>query len=214
MSLSLFETYSTNPALLQIYTDDTAAITGSGSLLITNTTAAYRWGNVTSGQTIVRGLTSGRLRGQFLIEGIAGGGSEFRGGLCCMQSQHDMASGGACYGFNFQLLGGTGGAYRVELWKYLNGLDTNFGSQLTASGGGEWSLGTLKMLEAEWQVSGNSVVLTLRTGNNPNFSDLSDRLKYTDVSSPLLTSVNEGIQATAFNTQFDMRVDTYTIARA
>ena len=131
-----------------------------------------------------RGTTYGRIR--TLIKPIAKGTTGYFG-IHCMSSN----------------VGDLGASFRPSalLPYYLMALDYDgtfklkkYTAGTTLATSGSWSLGTVYALELAWQflTGPNRVVLTGKYGTNTDFTSLTT-LSATDSSSPILTSMNEGI---------------------
>ena len=151
--------------------------------------------------------TKGKLR--TLLYGVVEGGGVLISGLSCQQSVRDINPDGT----SFYFAGYSHTGDRLGIGKATNGLQQTLGlmpfqvfTPFTLSAGSTISI------EFEWEVSGTSVILTLRKGTTTDYSNLAQILTYTDSSSALLTTVGQGLcYATPdFSSNPEFRVDQTT----
>ncbi len=122
-------------------------------------------------------------------------------GFVFMQSQLNLTGGtGSCY-FAHLSVNANGTNARFIIRKFVGtGLQTNLGASTTLYTGSNLGtiLGTNNAVEVEWDASsGTQVDITIRrTLNSTSFASLTLETSITDSSSPLITSVGEGIGCT------------------
>jgi len=165
-----------------------------------------------------RGVTKGRARTlvHFKTASYSSNG-ECGIGLYCMQNQADiMASGGAAYMFT---LSSYSPNHRWRLGKCTNGITGYFDVTSLAAEIMTFTpvTGTTYAMELEWvydAVELGGTLLVARAGEADDFSDLQEIYKLTDTSSPLTTSIGEGlcyIDYETLNFQRDAYFDDSTI---
>jgi hypothetical protein len=203
VALSDWTVYKTSGEAALI--DTSAPLVGSGSLKITtNTTGVVELVRADSGE---RAFTKGRIRTLMKATGPL---TNPWAGIYCMASQADLTATGSCY----CLVLGSAAGNVVRIIKQTAGLDNGSGS--VASAAFAVDVGTLYCLELEWDydpVTWSGTRLSGRAGVQSDFSDLTELVTYTDTSSPLTTSVGEGIFVASFSASETYFFDKTTITQ-
>jgi hypothetical protein len=190
-------TFSKNRAGLTSAIDGTNPLVGAGSLLLTNT-SDLSYANIQTMHCVYtanKGFTRGRLRTLIKVHS-----STVRGmfGVYFMASQADVTASGSCY-YATLVRDLNAGTRTLRVDKVTSGLDQQYpsGTPTTfATVSSAFSVDTTKALEVEW-VSDAAVLagtrIIVRTGDQTDFSDLAEVMDYTDTTSPLTTTVGEGL---------------------
>lgn len=204
--------FPTSPSVgndwISIGHDPVNKLLGSADLVFSRNTAEWA-GSARPGATIPKALTSGKLR--TLLNFDYGSGVVYAG-LYCLSSQPNVS--GSVGSFYLVYLDSSLTEDRIRLAKVGAGLMAASYTVLETSGVSAWTPTVTLALEFEWVVTAGQAVLTVRTGLQTDFSDLSQLLTHTDTSSPYTTSAGEGpgvrsavtgtnIMAIYSNTQLD-----------
>ena len=153
-----------------------------------------------------RGLVAGKIRTVIRWNDL-GGVSYW--GLMALQSALDMTTGThnayglACSTLSF--------ANRIHIAQFNNTTLTGWTS-LASSPPNAFMDNIPIAVEFEWDATSlTSAVLTVRTGSMTDFSDLATLLTFTDIVSPHVTSVAEGLWGTSASGPVDVYWDNTTI---
>jgi hypothetical protein len=172
--------------------DITDQLKGNGSLYISSSGSGDRTlnYNVTVGSGISQGFPHGKIRALFNVESYTAG---FRIGIVALQSVQDITTTGEFYAAVVRSRDGSGVDFRLELEKYMSGLNGG-GTILNTTGDGNSTLGTTFALELIWNANApGGTSLQLNFANNvTDFTTLVPSIAYLDMLSPLTSSVSEG----------------------
>lgn len=165
--------------------------TGSAKFSYTNTSVGHidlsaKVGAI-PGETYA--LSHGRIR--TLVKPHFNAGNFFQG-IYFMASQSYIASStGAYYAVNVN-----GAALNFQVRKQTSGGMSGFNTSSTLGSGGAWVAGNTYGLEVEWHQdipNLNGVFITVKVGSALNFSDLTTIITLLDTSTPLSTTLGEGL---------------------
>lgn len=198
-----------------IAVDPESPLIGTGNCLIERQGAAATGRAITYFNTtpFPHGVINGKIAGLFRLVANAGSGRTIRVGFGCCYSQNDLVAGGSAY-FGYLHRTSIGGdKWQVEIMKTTNGIENQSSLALSVSTS-LWADDTLKAFEFQWEfISASQMDLTIRLGDATDFSDLAVALQHSDTSSPLITSVNEGIAFRSTQATFQMKLDKMRFAR-
>jgi hypothetical protein len=183
MGLGDWERYSTTTGLT---IDPTAPLVGSGSLRMHLRDSGAEC-NLGLSDAHPRGLLKGRVR--TLVRQTTGFLTNHRVGLYCMAQALDITQGSERAFYRYCLKDQT-----LLLDKGDEGLSN--GTTSLGSVAHTWTLALTVALELEWDYDldrWGGAQLIGRVGTRTDFSDLSAVITVTDSSSPLATSVSEGL---------------------
>ena len=174
---------------------------GTGALIIHNTTGTLGGGvvgyvNTSTDSFLQLGLLKGSIRSLFRRGDDASVVDHFAG-LFCMASDLNAHNTGQLYGLHVELMASN----NIQLRKGSSGgvlgvgtVGTQLGSTFTADFQGAGSIVALELSwNAEEQSSLGGTELVVRMGFEQDFSDLVTIINVVDTTSPLTTSVAEGI---------------------
>lgn len=185
-------------------------INGDGSLLVqyTNSVAV---GTLNAIPTVLSGypeaFATAKLRTSFKIREFDGSNpiTTTTFGICSMQGTRNITGGDAVnktfYALGVGITEGFGGQ-QLSIIKVstvgFRGLQNIYSGTVIAAIAypDVLSVGFIGTLEFQWVVdipNLNGVYMIARTGLNPNYSDLTDRISVIDFTSPLITTVGEGL---------------------
>jgi hypothetical protein len=182
MSLSDWEVYKSSGSL-GVAIDTATPLVGSGSLQMVLSLSTGRC-NLRLSSAHSRGFLKGKVR--TLLQPNSAG-TTLKMGLYCMASQADITTDGSFYRLMWY-----NGAVRLD--KPTSGIDHS-PTELTSSAY-SLSAGQTIALELEWAydlAEWGGTRLVGRVGSATDFSDLAEVIAYTDTSTPLSTSVGEGL---------------------
>lgn len=166
---------------------ETVPIAGEGSLQIARVSGT---GIVTCNGVPKVGHPQGLTRGQLhvLVKVMNHSGSlSQQYGLCCMQSQRDLRTGGVAYGARFR-------GVNIDLIKMNSGTSLASMTNLVTAPN-LVNIGELCIMELNWELDlvrlgGLYLTVWFGMGQEPNMQQV---LTYLDLSAPLTTSVSEGL---------------------
>lgn len=199
MSFPDWTFYTSNP-LIEVLNTGEGLVEGVGSLHVdfrplNNVGSAH--GSVTDLPN-PRGYIHGSVRTLVHIDELGDGTDTDRWFVGClaMQSQLDVTGGGAGYAAGILL----GAVHHYIVGIYRTGLVPGYASFTTLQTGPATITGTqfTRALELTWNATGYGVALTLKRGTALDFSDLTTEAVVLHVSTPLLTTVSQGIFAHNF----------------
>ena len=199
-----------------IFTDVLSPMFGTGSVALSHTaTTDFQSINLTPA-TSPTGFLSGRMQTLIRLDSFDDGGTpntqENHVGLLCLQGGENMAQFGAfggigqCYGCSFSIGEGFS-TQNVRLWKFTAGLDGSTGNlnpgQVLDSVPSPFPLtqSDIVAIEIVWSADPivitdlGGVLLTVRVGQNSDFSDLQDVINYVDTITPYTVTVAESVWA-------------------
>ena len=203
MSILDWDIYVDFPGNLLIFTDTAAPEIGTGSLAFGHiNTVDFTHANLVptdDSAGLSHGVApNGRLRTVCRVD-IHEGGTPLISyfGVTALQSQDDLTAGGSCYAL--LLASGEGLVDPVLcLHKFTSGLPNGLPTPPLISIPFPVTLGVPFAMELEWIVDvpnlGGTFLLA-RTGTQTDFSDLTAQMSFVDTSSPITTSVAEGVVA-------------------
>lgn len=204
MALADWNIYKSNSGLL-VAIDILAPILNTGSLKVgpESSIADAAFCAVPKNPPYPHGYTRGKLRS--LIE-VASTGAE-QHGLTCMQSQENVTgAAGAFYALELDTLSLLN---KINLVKYSAGLQGSKTTLATGANNG-FTLNTPKAVEIEWNMDLaelGGVQLIVRSGDATDFSDLVQLHNVIDTTSPLSTTVGEGLYAKRTSNALEVRFD-------
>jgi hypothetical protein len=193
--------------------DNATPLVGSGSLFIdfSGSSNSSRGNLLPKDPGSLSGkLIRGKIRALFQYTVLASNNGP---GLFCLASQRDLSSTGSCYFISFK----RDQINRLTLYK-----SNNVGTTIEEIGGLtplafavlSTSANTTYSLELEWYVdipNLSGTQLKVRVGSATDFSDLALVMSTIDVSSPLTTTVGEGISLSGSGGSNDYRADKTTL---
>lgn len=162
-----------------------------------------------SATATARGLTAGKIRSVVRWDNH-GGVARF--GLVAMQSVLNLTTGTGSQGNAYVCLFDTASATNVIRLGKMSTMFLGEWNTLMSSAPAQFVSQTARAVEFEWDASsGVNCALVVRTGSALDFSNLTVLLDYIDTSSPLLTSVAEGLFALYVSGNVDVYWDSTTI---
>lgn len=210
MSITEWEIDTDSPSSITYTTDIATPIFGNGSLLFQYSDTVA--GSINALPSVVSGfphaVTAGKFRTLFRVKAFNGSSplNVSSLGIIAMQAERNSTgttSSRTFYAVAVLLPEGLGtGSVLLKLYKALSigGLKNIYASTELASMTYPTtvSVGSLHSIELQWisslpQLGGTFLIV--RTGTQVDYSDLTSQLSYTDTSSPLLTTVGEGLFA-------------------
>jgi hypothetical protein len=187
-------------------------IDGSGSAECVVVDSGQHAALLNSSLVIPRGLTNGKLRALFLLRENVGFGRTIRFGFVFNQSQQNILASGQAYYLAFYRTSIGSDQWRIQFYKITNGV-ANVTLLTEAATANEFQDNVVKALEVEWITTPTSVDIVVQSGDSPDFTDLVQEFTFSHNSSPLLTSVNEGLAFFSNQATCKILVDKYLINR-
>lgn len=207
-----WDQYSTG-STIAMANDTVSPIADTGSLFFDSSGSGNRQAHmsVSASSGINKGFTKGKIR---TICNVASFTAGFQAGIVCLQSQDDVSGVvGSCYTLNMRSRTASAIDFRLVLNKHTTGLQ-NVTTLLDETANGLSTLGTDFVMELQWiadlpGLGGTQLVVSF--GNNTqDFNDLVPQFVVLDTTSPILTSVGEGVFCkviSASTEQVDVRFD-------
>ncbi len=160
---------------------------------------------------IARGMTAGKIRSVVRWDNH-GGVARF--GLVAMQSVLDLTPETGEEGDAYVCLFDTASSANAIRLGKMSTMFLGEWNTLMSSASAQFVSQTARAVEFEWDASsGLNCALVVRTGSALDFSNLTVLLDYIDTSSPLLTSVAEGLFALYVSGNADVYWDNTTLYR-
>lgn len=202
MALTDWDTYSAGGGQVDYNVDVLTPLVQTASLQIFAQDGGFGNMVVTDSSGRTKGVSAGRLRTILRLDGpYTGVSASNYCGILAMQSHEDMGTTGSdCYMWGWRFTGNGATSQWFTLRKFTN-TNNSLGTLLSeVSIVSPYAIGSVITLEFEWVeafATLGGVILRGRSGTMTDYSDLTEQVAYFDNSSPLTTTVAEGLGAKA-----------------